>query len=285
MTGFGKAVWSSAGRTASVEIRSLNSKQLDLNIRIPSVYREKEAEIRSIIAQLIERGKVDLMINFENSSENNAVTINKELAKKYYKELKQLSKDIDEDGSHLLSTIIKMPDVLGQSRDQMQEGEWEEVEKAIGTACNLLNEFRLQEGHVLEQDITKRIEIILSLLKQVEPFEKERINTIRNQINESLEAAIEKQNIDRGRFEQELIYYLEKLDITEEKVRLHKHCKYFLDTMKEKSCGKKLGFITQEIGREINTLGSKANEVNMQKIVVQMKDELEKIKEQLLNIL
>lgn len=285
MTGFGKAIWSANGKTGTIEIRSLNSKQFDLSMRLPSIYREKEADIRSCISQLLDRGKIDFVLSIDNNMATPTARINHELAMQYHAELKVVAEQIGESAIPLLPLIIKMPDVIGSVKEQLQNEEWVEIDQSIRKAIQLLNEFRVQEGDILEQDITKRIQLILSLLEQVDPFEKDRMIQIRKQLNLSLESALDKQQINRDRFEQELIYYLEKIDVTEEKVRLHKHCIYFLETLHENAAGKKLGFITQEIGREINTLGSKANDVNIQKIVVQMKDELEKIKEQLLNIL
>lgn len=285
MTGFGKAIWAYGNKTGAVEIRTLNSKQLDMNIRMPSLYREKEADVRLISSALLERGKIDVIITTDNNGDTQSVKINKELALQYHKELKSLAETLGEQSNNLLSLVVKMPEVIGSSREQLQPEEWQVIELALKQAAEATNAFRQQEGGILEQDIAKRVQLIMSLLEQVKPYEEERMHNIRKQLNNALESALDKQQINRDRFEQELIYYLEKIDITEEKVRLHKHCMYFLQTMKEDAAGKKLGFITQEIGREINTLGSKANEANMQTIVVQMKDELEKIKEQLLNIL
>ena len=287
MTGFGKAECECQNRKIVIEIKSLNSKQLDINARIPNGYRSKEIEIRSLISVRLKRGKVDFSINVENVGEASGFTINKSLIEKYYSELKELDLGLeDKNSSDYLSVLMRMPEVLISERDEMSDEEWQLLKEAIVEAIDKVDEFRVEEGKSLETDIIKRIQNILELLIKVEPFEKLRIENLRKKIKKDLYEFVEKEDIDKNRFEQELVYYQDKLDITEEKVRLKKHCEYFIETLNEPaSQGKKLSFISQEIGREINTLGSKANDANIQKIVVQMKDELEKIKEQLFNIL
>ncbi|MBU1011576.1 MAG: YicC family protein [Bacteroidetes bacterium] len=287
MTGYGKAESELNHKKVTVEIKTLNSKQLDLNTRMPSVYRAKELEIRNLLSQELERGKIELNIQLEQTGQDSNFSINKTLARKYYDQLKGLADDLDQsDFTNFLPIILKMPDVLKADKEDLDESEWNELEKIIKDAIVQVDEFRLQEGTHLQKEITDRIHTVVNLLAEVEPFETARIDQIKARIQKNLDNLQTELNIDQNRFEQELIYYIEKIDITEEKVRLKQHCDYFLETIVgDGSLGKKLGFISQEIGREINTLGSKANEVNMQKIVIQMKDELEKIKEQLFNIL
>jgi len=287
MTGFGKASCECQNRNITIEIKTLNSKQIDINARIPNGYRDKEPQIRSLISNRLQRGKIDFSINVEITGEASNYTINKPLALKYYRELKELSEDLNEtDFADFLPLLIRMPDILISEKEEISEAEWNSVFQALEEALKQVDDFRIQEGKMLENDLLIRINIILELLKRVEPFEKKRFENLKAKILKDLSDFTEKESIDKNRFEQELVYYLEKLDITEEKVRLEKHCDYFVETMKEpESKGKKLIFISQEIGREINTLGSKANEANIQRVVVQMKDELEKIKEQLFNIL
>jgi uncharacterized protein (TIGR00255 family) len=290
MTGYGKAMAEIGDRKLSIEVKSLNSKQLDLALKLPSMFRDKEVEVRNLISQKLERGKVDMFISTEFTGEISGVSINLELAKKYHNELKVLQLELKEDCPEgLLSLIIKMPDVIQSAKDEPNENDWLLVRAGIENALALVEEFRSGEGKILGEDLRKRIELILQYVLEVEPFEQQRINDIREKMIRDFanyKADFNGSAPDQNRFEQEMIYYLERLDITEEKIRLKKHCEYFLDTMDEvASQGKKLGFITQEIGREINTLGSKANQADIQKLVVQMKDELEKIKEQLMNIL
>lgn len=288
MTGFGKAEVIYENKKISIEIKSLNSKQLDLTTRIPFAYNEKELEIRNHINNRLERGKVSFSMFTELQGANSQYKINKELAAAYFSELQEITRMIgEEEKSDYLQTLMRLPDVVSQSREMLDENEWTEVEKIIIQAINQLDEFRKQEGAVLEADFVKRIQKILDLLREVKTFEQARIERIKERILKELNALAEDVKVDRNRFEQEMIFYIEKLDVTEEKLRLAQHCDYFLKTLKDKdmSKGKKLGFILQEIGREINTLGSKANDTEIQKIVVQMKDELEKIKEQSLNIL
>lgn len=286
MTGFGKAVGSYKNKTINVEIKSLNSKHLDLNLRTPSFYREKELELRSYISKKVQRGKVDFSLFVEIPESDKAQKINKEVVFSYYHDLKSIANDLDiQANEELLSLAAKMPDTLSQIREDLDENEWKTILSLIDEAIKKFTAFRKTEGEALEKELSFRIERILALLSEVIPFETERIDHIKTRINRNLEQHLGNSQKDENRFEQELIYYIEKLDITEEKVRLKAHCEHFLDVMKnEDKQGKKLGFISQEIGREINTLGSKANHQEIQKIVVQMKDELEKLKEQLLNI-
>lgn len=287
MTGFGKCTLELEGKSISIEIKSLNSKQFDAYLRLPPLYREKEAEIRLMLNSGLVRGKVEVNINVDDNGEGSNFNFNRALARQYFDEIKSLSADIGMDlGSDVISTLVRMPDVLKAEQLELAEEEWNKVSKAIEEAISKLNEFRLQEGVTLEKDLKNRVNQIDALLGEVALYEKQRIETLRERILKQLEESVAEGSVDMNRFEQELIYYMEKLDITEEKVRLSKHCQYFLETITEDSHnGKKLGFISQEMGREINTLGSKANDADMQKIVVLMKDELEKIKEQLFNIL
>jgi uncharacterized protein (TIGR00255 family) len=291
MTGFGKATANPGGRTVNVEIRTLNSKQLDINTRIPVLFRDKEAEIRSEINRLLERGKIDFMITIDNDIETADFTINHQLAKKIHSEITLLANELGETtGADIISTILKMPDVLKVGRDLPDESEWLLVKAAIVEALAQTDTFRILEGELLGQDMNSRIALILDLLKEIEPLESSRISNLRERFQRNQDEFLEKttkvDKFDENRFEQEIFWYLEKLDITEEKLRLRKHCAYFTETLKTgDSNGRKLGFITQEIGREINTLGSKAYNAEIQMIVVRMKDELEKIKEQVSNIL
>ena len=287
MTGYGKAVLELPGKKISIEVKSLNSKQTDLTVRMPYVYNEKELTVRSLLSRQLERGKISFYMNSESVGEASSYSINKDLAAQYYKELTELADMVGSDKGDLMSTITRLPDVVKQVNETMDEGEWKIILGSINQAINKLEEFRIQEGASLEEDFRLRIANILELLIAVTPYEESRIERVRLKLNQELMKSIDEGKLDRNRFEQELIFYLEKFDITEEKVRLKKHCDYFIENLdsKEKTKGKKLGFILQEIGREINTLGSKSNEPHMQQIVVQMKDELEKIKEQALNIL
>jgi uncharacterized protein (TIGR00255 family) len=287
MTGFGKEVLENEARKITIEIRTLNSKQLDLNLRLPQIYREKELDIRSIMGKNIERGKVDISINIEQKSVAAAPVISKALARHYYNELKEVSESINQSNDYdYLSMIVKMPEVLVSPEIEIDDEEFGELLSTIQLACDKVNTFRINEGKTLEKDFIQRINTIIELLQKVDSFEENRTTRIRERIKSNLEAFSQDVQSDKNRFEQEVIYYLEKLDITEEKIRLKKHCDYFLETLsKDSSAGKKLGFVSQEIGREINTMGAKANDFDIQQIVVLMKDELEKIKEQLFNIL
>ncbi|MFA4852960.1 MAG: YicC/YloC family endoribonuclease [Bacteroidales bacterium] len=287
MTGFGKATGGREGKKLCVEIRTLNSKQLDINTKIYRLYKEKESEIRSILAKNMERGRIDVSVYFENEEDTSNYTINKNLLIKYFEELKSISAEAKNDfPTDHFALALRMPDVFTTGSEELSEDNWQQFLNVLDDALKQVNKFRLHEGEILEKDITERIKLVLQLLKEVTPYEKMRIEIIKKRIQKDIDELIGKGKTDKNRFEEELIYYMEKIDITEEKVRLKKHCGYFLETIKQPEAnGRKLGFISQEIGREINTLGSKANDADIQKIVVQMKDELEKIKEQLLNIL
>jgi len=288
MTGYGKAELELDDAKLSIEIKSLNSKQLDLNIRIPYSYNEKEMELRSILSKKLERGKISVFINREVLGESSNHKINKTLAKYFYKQVQEVAQEVgNEHSEEIMSIVMRLPDVVKQVNEEVKDKDWKQLLEVTKNALDHIDEFRLQEGTILEADFSLRIGNILELLGRVEEFESRRIIRIKERLQQSLIKQIDESKIDKDRFEQELIFYLEKFDITEEKVRLRQHCDYFIETLDNKfiSKGKKLGFITQEIGREINTLGSKANDSDLQKIVVQMKDELEKIKEQALNIL
>lgn len=287
MTGYGKETISFGAKTITIEIKTINSKQFDLSLRLPALFREKEMEIRSIVSGVVERGKTDVTITVDSSVGNENYTLNQPLAERYYKELKQLSAAIGEDDfREYLPILSRMPEVFKNTAAELNGDEWNAVADGLSRALALLDACRTNEGSILATDLIKRVFNIQELLTQVVPFEKERTENVRNKLNTSFTEMTNESNFDRNRFEQELIYYFEKLDITEEKVRLKKHCEYFLDTLNnDSSNGKKLGFIAQEMGREINTLGAKANHFEIQRLVVLMKDELEKIKEQLLNIL
>lgn len=285
MTGFGKAVCEIQNKKLTIEARSLNSKQLDLNLRMPGKYRQKELELRADISKRVERGKVEITIFYELSEESKTSNINKPLVKRYYNELKSLADELQEENTDYLSLIFKMPDVYKAEKEEPDENEWEQIKSTLDKTLDELNKFRMDEGEILGKEFESRIQIIKKLLDAIEPLDAQRVTKLRERIKKDISEFVEKEKIDQNRFEQELIYYIERIDFTEEKTRLRAHCDYFLITLKEDSSGRKLGFISQEIGREINTLGSKANDSDIQKMVVQMKDELEKIKEQLLNVL
>jgi uncharacterized protein (TIGR00255 family) len=286
MTGYGKASASFEDKKISVEIRSLNSKSMDLYTRIASPYREKELEIRQYVTNALDRGKVELNIQIESIGVSKSVEINKVLAQEYYKDLKETNALIGESSSDYLSMVLRMPEIYTQTKDTtVSEEEFVFVHTIVAEACLNLNTFRRQEGQALENEFTERIEEIRSLLKQVDTYESVRIDIIKERMRKGLEEAGSVVGFDENRFQQELIFYIEKLDVSEEKMRLANHLDYFLETMVLPAAGKKLGFITQELGREINTLGSKSYHVELQKIVVDMKDALEKIKEQVLNTL
>jgi uncharacterized protein (TIGR00255 family) len=281
MTGYGKSVLQLPTKKITIELKSLNSKSLDLNTRMPSIYREKELDIRKILADTLERGKIDFSIFIEVTAEDTSTQINVPVVKQY---INQLKKVVDGDELELLKMAVRFPDALNTVREEIDEDEWKAIENEITKAIDALTNYRLNEGKVLEEDFNVRITIINELLEKVIAMDPERIEGVRERLLKGVEELKEK--YDENRFEQELVYYIEKFDITEEKVRLKNHLNYFLESMNsEDSNGKKLGFISQEMGREINTIGSKSNYAPMQQLVVQMKDELEKIKEQLLNVL
>lgn len=285
MTGFGRSQGQFNSRKITIEIRALNSKQFDLNTRLHSFYKEKEFDFRTSLGKQLERGKIDFSIFVEEGAESQTVSINKTLATAYYNELKKLAEEINEPHTNYLDLLIQMPEVLKAERAVLADDEWLYIQNLMNEAVIAFKKFRADEGNTLEKDLTFRIENILGLLSSILISDENRLANMRNRLRNSVETAIDPKLVDQNRFEQELIFYLEKLDITEEKVRLKTHCNYFIETLLEDSPGRKLAFISQEIGREINTIGSKANDANIQKSVVLMKDELEKIKEQLNNIL
>ncbi|HMC01000.1 MAG TPA: YicC/YloC family endoribonuclease [Flavobacteriaceae bacterium] len=281
MTGYGKSVLQLPTKKITIEIKSLNSKNLDLNVRMPSMYREKELDIRKLIAEKLVRGKVDLSIYVEITGEETSTQINAPVVRQYIKDLKKI---VDGNDTELLKMAVRFPDALNTEKSEIDENEWKSIRNEINSALESINKYRLDEGKVLEQDFKIRIKNIDRLLEDVITMDPERVEGVRERLRKGIEELKEK--YDENRFEQELVYYIEKFDITEEKVRLKNHLDYFTKSIDSvDSNGKKLGFICQEIGREINTIGSKSNYAPMQKLVVQMKDELEKIKEQLLNVL
>ena len=286
MTGFGKGEATLQNKRITVEIRSLNSKQLDLSLRLPAVYRQSENELRNVIARTIQRGKVDVFVSVESQSVETPARINREVFREYLRQMNDTLAfaGIDADYDAILPVIMRLPDVVATESEAISEEEHAALIAATEAAAAQLDAFRTQEGAILIADLLRRVELIERYRDEVVPFEKARTETIRTRILDNLaKLPVE---VDRNRLEQEMIFYLEKLDITEEKVRLTNHCKYFREVAAgEEGAGRKLGFIAQEMGREINTMGSKANESNIQIIVVKMKDELEKIKEQVLNIL
>ena len=286
MTGFGKGEAMVDDKKIRVELRSLNSKQLDLSIKLPGKYRAAEAEMRNIITRELQRGKVDCFVSFEAATAETSAHINREAFKAYAKELREVCAEnaVIADSDYFLKAILRMPDVITSEEREVSEAELAAIIEATKAACAELNNFRIQEGAILIADLLGRIDLIEKYRHEVELFEGARVETIKNRIRENIEKL--QLEVDNNRLEQEMIFYIEKLDITEEKVRLDNHCNYFREVAAEEEApGRKLGFIAQELGREINTMGSKSNEANMQRLVVKMKDELEKIKEQVLNIL
>ena len=281
MTGYGKSILQLPTKKISVELKSLNSKNLDLNARMPSIYREKELQIRKLLADKLERGKIDFSIYVEMTAEDTSTQINAPVVKQYINQLRNV---VEGNELELLKMAVRFPDALNTVREEIDNEEWKAIESGIDSTIELLTNYRLDEGQVLEEDFKNRIVNIEALLKLVIAMDPERIDGVRERLTKGIEELKEK--YDENRFEQELVYYIEKFDITEETVRLKNHLDYFMEALNSKdSNGKKLGFISQEIGREINTIGSKSNYAPMQQLVVQMKDELEKIKEQLLNVL
>lgn len=287
MTGFGKATCEYGNKKIVVEIKSLNSKQLDVSTRISGLYREKDIEIRNELAQKLERGKIDFALYIDNSGKESVTQINQSVVQAYYDQIKVLSVNLGiEVPQNWFEVLLRLPDAMKTETAELDENEWVEIKKVIAEAIKQLSEFRMQEGKSLEGVFNTKIAHIGQLLEETAPFEMERVEKIKARLEENLQALSDKIDYDKNRLEQELIFYIEKLDVNEEKVRLRNHLDYFIETMQhEKSPGKKLGFIAQEIGREINTLGSKSNQSEMQKIVVLMKDDLEQIKEQVLNVL
>lgn len=287
MTGFGQATKENENGKYTVEIKSLNSKFLELSLKLPKAFSDKELILRNECNKIIERGKVNISINVEyNGSSEKGASINTELFKNYYAELSSLAKQLEDNNPHIFEMVLTMPEVIQYAEGGVDDQEWACLMAAFHLANTQFQQFRIDEGEVLKIDLTKRVASILDLLKRVEEQEVLRIPLIRERIEHFLNESVGKENVDKNRFEQELIYYIDKLDVTEEKVRLKSHCNYFVEALNSNDAGgKKLGFISQEMGREINTLGSKANHALIQQTVVMMKEELEKIKEQLLNIL
>ena len=286
MTGFGKGEAVAQNRKFRVELRSLNSKQLDLSIKLPGKYRAAEADVRNLITQQLQRGKVDCFVSYESTEIETSAHINAVMFKTYAEELRRVCAEsgIKEDAAALMQSVLRMPDVITTEEAEVSDEELAAIVEATRAAVEQLDAFRRQEGAILIADLLKRIDLIEGYRHDVEEFETRRVDTIKNRIRENIQKL--QLEVDNNRLEQEMIFYIEKLDITEEKVRLDNHCRYFREVAAEEDApGRKLGFIAQELGREINTMGSKSNEANMQRLVVQMKDELEKIKEQVLNIL
>ena len=285
MTGFGKATLELGDKKIQVEIRSLNSKGADISLRLSSAIRNYELDIRNDLAKQLERGKIDLSVYIESNEAQTPVDINIDLAKAYHAQLKKLAEALNEPVTDALQQVLKFPEVLKNEKKEADENEWPQIKACIQEAVAQLQKFREVEGESLFHDFKERLNHIHACLEQIKTLDQNRILTIKERIRNNIEELIGKSKIDENRFEQELIFYIEKLDINEEKVRLKTHLDYFIETCKDNSPGRKLNFIAQEIGREINTIGSKANDAAIQKLVVQMKDELEKIKEQANNVL
>ena len=285
MTGYGKASVDFEDKTITVEIRSLNSKGLDASLRMPSVYREKEIEIRSELAKLFERGKIDVSVQVEYRQEQASTQINLALAELYFKQLKNLAEKLHEPHTNLLELVMRMPDVTKSASNNLNEMEYKQLLETFRKAAAGTVQFRKTEGKSLLAEFSKRTTLLLEYLQKIEITDPARIEKIRTRIEKNIAEFVAAENIDKNRFEQEMIYYLEKIDVTEEKTRLRQHIQHFLDTAKEPAGGRKLNFIAQEMGREVNTIGSKANDATIQQVVVLMKDEIEKIKEQTLNVL
>lgn len=287
MTGYGASVTDLPNGKYTVEIKSLNSKFLDLNIKLPKAFSDKEFFLRNECSKLLERGKVMLTISADmTDAASKAAVINKDLFAHYYKQLKDIAQNLGDDSSNLMPIVLTLPEVVKYDESSVSEEEWKLMLETYYKAVDNFQAFRGDEGAVLQNDLTNRIQSILDFMALVVRDEPNRVPAIKEKLNAMLSDAVGKEKVDENRLEQELIYYIDKLDVTEEKVRLKSHCEYFIETLKEKDAnGKKLGFISQEIGREINTMGSKANDANLQRYVVGMKEELEKIKEQLLNVL
>jgi uncharacterized protein (TIGR00255 family) len=286
MTGYGKAECELSQKKVNIEIKSLNSKQMDLNTRISQIFREKDLEIRRELSDKLVRGKVDFILYTESLGEDSATKINAGIVKSYYKQMEKISTELNIPlNDNILQTILTLPEVVKNEKEELDDQEWKAILGKIGEAIESLDKFRIQEGAILKQDLIFNVQSITSLLTDVGQYEEERVTRIKEKIYEGLKD-ISIEQVNENRLEQEMIFYLEKMDVNEEKVRLLNHCNYFLETIElAEPVGKKLGFIAQEIGREVNTLGSKANHTEMQKLVIQMKDALERIKEQLLNIL
>lgn len=285
MTGYGRGTISENGKTITIQIRSLNSKFTDIRFKIPNNYKEKETEFRRIITNKAQRGKLDMTLELKSNLGDEGFGLNIPLFKRYFEELSSLSKELNIDHGDIIQSILRIPNVVGGAEDEIDEKEWGLVKKALNKALENFDQFRRSEGAAMEKDLRLRINNIVTSLKQINPFEEGRVTRLRNRLKQNLEEFLGKENVDENRFEQEVLFYLEKIDITEEKVRLGQHCKYFLEQldMDTTQKGRKLSFISQEMGREINTLGAKAYSSDIQRFVVSMKDELEKIKEQVAN--
>lgn len=287
MTGYGRAVGNYGDKVISVEVRALNAKITDLKLRFLGDYKEKELELRRIVIEHAERGKLDLLIEVQSADGSAAVSLNEALFRGYYREIKRLAEELQLSHADILPALLRIPNVINSSSTEMDDEEFDALCGVVRQALDNLREYRLQEGKALGADLRLRVENILTLLQELQPYEQERFTRMRERLRNNMEEVFGKENLDANRFEQEILYYLEKMDLTEEKVRLDQHCRYFLEQLEDpkRSAGRSLNFISQEMGREINTLGAKAYDANIQKIVVQMKDELEKIKEQLANVL
>ncbi len=286
MTGFGKATGQFQNKKITIELKSLNSKNLDIYARIPNEYKQYEIELRKIIGASLDRGKIECTINVESNGESESALINKELIHSYHQQLSEIAKELNLSTEKMLPALMRIPDVFSTPQQEVSEEEWKEIKAILNKALININNFRLKEGQFLMNEFTNRINAIKTAFAKIPSFEKERIEGIKTRIENNLIEFVGGDKVDKNRFEQELIYYIEKIDIAEEKHRLQNNLDFFIETLNEnKSQGKKLGFIVQEIGREINTLGSKSYHSQMQKLVVEMKDELEKIKEQILNTL
>lgn len=287
MTGYGRATGNYGDKTIIVEMRSLNSKITDIKMRIPGEYRDRETEIRKMISDHAERGKIDLLIEVQNADGAASVSLNEPLFRGYFNAVSKIADELGLNKADMLATIMRIPNVVASQSGETEEEEWNALQEIISEALKALRAFREQEGQVLEDDLRLRVKTITDILDQVTPFEQERFVKMRDRMRNNMEEAFGRENLDSNRFEQEVLYYLEKMDMSEEKLRLAQHCKYFLEQVSNvsQSAGRTLGFITQEMGREINTLGAKAYDAGIQRFVVQMKDELEKIKEQIANVL
>ena len=287
MTGYGKAETVLPDKKVIIEIKSLNSKNTDTSVKAPPIYRDKELLIRQLVNEKLQRGKIDVTIFYEMTEAATTSSINKEVFKSYYKEVRELAEELSiETGDGVIQAILRLPDSIRTNKNETDEKEWHLIMEGLDRAIAQLDEFRLQEGLSIFNDLTERVNAILTFLHEVEKYENARIIRLRERINKNLAEAGVTDELDQNRFEQEMIYYIERLDISEEKIRLQNHCDYFSQSMAgDEASGKKLSFISQEMGREINTLGSKANDSDIQHLVVKMKDELEKIKEQIANIL
>lgn len=287
MTGYGRANGNFGDKTIAVEVRALNSKLTDVKLRLPGDYKEKEVELRKLVVDHAERGKIDLIVDVQNADGAAAVSLNEGLFRGYHRELMRLTTELGIPQGDILQAILRIPNIVASPGGEVDEAEWTTICAVVTRALDQFKAFRIQEGDVLEADLRMRVQTIRNLLTEVPPFEAARFVKMRERLRSNLEENLGREKVDNNRFEQEILFYLEKMDITEEKVRLEQHCKYFIEQVEnpQQSAGRTLNFISQEIGREINTLGAKAYDADIQRIVVQMKDELEKIKEQLANVL